>query len=119
MTTIKYDKKVGYFLISAGIFLLIMAAKFGLIFYAVGLACFIRGCIQNISPAYFSIDDRELCIYNFRGRKSKIYQYNSPQDFSIERNKVYLQTNQSRQKIPIEKWLTNKNNWNSFIARIS
>lgn len=119
MTTIKYNKQVGYLLIGTGIFFLILAAKLGFISYAIGLACFIRGCLQNVSPAYFSIDDRELCIYNFRGRKSKIYQYHSPQDFTVEKNKIYFQTNQRKQKLSIEKWLTDKDNWNSFIARIS
>lgn len=124
ITTIKYSKKVGKILAISG-FLLIIVSMFiagsSLFFFLFAISIFmlITGYAYQVNNAYFTLDDRELCIYNLRGRKHKIYQYNSPTDVTVEGNKVYIQVNERKKKLPIEKLVIDPENWNSFMDRIN
>jgi hypothetical protein len=74
--------------------------------------------ILYLTKPYFSVGSNRIVFYNLLGVKIKQYSFNSWKDLTIEQNKIYLQGNDRQKKLPIVKWMTNKEDWEKIESKI-
>jgi hypothetical protein len=74
--------------------------------------------ILYLTKPYFSVGSNRIDFYNLLGAKIKQYSFNSWKDLTIEQNKIYLQGNDRQKKLPIVKWMTNKEDWEKLESKI-
>ena len=115
-----YNKKIAYFLIGLGLLSLILSiinlliGNFFLSNFFSGSVGLLGGFLYLKNP-YFSYSNGELTLYSLIGIKVKKYQLDSNELF-LENNKIYLQGNEKRIKIPISKFMTEEDDWQRLIA---
>ncbi|MBW4621899.1 MAG: hypothetical protein KME17_21365 [Cyanosarcina radialis HA8281-LM2] len=92
----------------------------GIIILTVGILYLTKPYFSiEINKTYIYKESNKIYFYNLLGMKIKEYSFNSWQDLTVEQNKVYLQGNDREKKLPIVKWMTNKDDWKILESRIN
>jgi len=71
--------------------------------------------ILLLTRNYIEIGKGTLLIKSLTGLRTKRYVYRSVNDFSIEKDRVFIMNNGTRQKLPVALWLVDKRGWASFL----
>ncbi|MBI9050850.1 MAG: hypothetical protein JEZ00_15625 [Anaerolineaceae bacterium] len=121
---IRYKKSMGIIFIVVGImlsciyFAMALNENNGSMLLTTGFLLILFG-VLTLTRIYFEITENVLIIYAILGPGKTSYTFASPDEFEIEDNKVFLNQNGKRSKLPISAWMVEKQDWQLFIEKIN
>ena len=120
---IRYAKALGIISIIIGLIflcstLMVLGSSYGVIVFLSGVFSIYSGVVYLTKP-YFFVHDNMLEVYAITGHSIATYNLQSLQEIEIENNKLFLNQNGKRSKIPISAWMVDKRDWLSLVQKIS
>jgi hypothetical protein len=117
---IHFNKALGTAIIVIGVLDILMILVFALLGARISmgglfiLLAVVLGILFLTRP-YFVIDGKTLEVRALIGPAATTFKFTQPQDFSVEKYKVFLTAGRERQLLPIFGWLAYGREWKAFV----
>ncbi|MFA5772605.1 MAG: hypothetical protein WC974_07735 [Thermoplasmata archaeon] len=117
-----YNRNIGILFVLLGAILLVATALTYPPVYVeriiVIVVCLIFGILMLSRRPYFTVTDNEILIKALIGPAKKTYKINSIGDVVREGNKLYIMQNGNKTKLPVSKFMSDKNDWTHLLESI-
>ncbi len=108
----------GLVLLSLNLILFNLTGKMEAVRIVPGVMVIVVGILYFSQP-YFQLEEKSLVTYSLLGYVAWRYPYENLSDFFFEGSKLYRNKNGKIKRIRISKFVSNKQQWEAFVLKIS
>lgn len=119
---VRYRRAISVTLLVSSVFVLLDSVVVGLkhefpFSLLSGLVTLLAGYFL-FTKTYFKVSKHELVLYKPTGSVQETYSLRSLKDLTIEEHQIFYIKKDKREKLPIYRWLSNENDWNTLLETL-